>query len=282
MGLGWEAMLQLKGISVDAISVGGLETCIRLPGMGVAFDIGRCPRAAVHTDTLLFTHAHIDHMGGIVWHAATRSLMHMKPPTYLVPRENVEAIEALFDASRRLDQSELPHTLVPIGPGEEYALGPGLVVRPFRSIHVVPCQGYTIYEQRKKLKAQYQGLPQREIRDLRVEQGIEVTEIIEAPAVDFTGDTLIDVVEREEVVRKARLLIMEVTFVDERVSVEKCRGRGHIHLDEVAERADLFENEALLFTHFSARYKAEDILAALDDKLPASLRERVTPLLGSH
>jgi ribonuclease Z len=76
------------------------------------------------------------------------------------------------------------------------------------------------------------------------------------------------VVEREEVVRKARVLVIEVTFVDERVSVEQCRSKGHVHLFEVVERAELFRNEALLFTHFSARYSAAEIVAALDRSLP--------------
>jgi ribonuclease Z len=275
-------VLNLEGIAVDAVSIGGLETCIQLPGFDLAFDIGRCPPTSVHRNTLLFTHAHIDHMGGITWHAATRSLMHLQPPTYLVPSENVAAIEALFEATRRLDQSELPHTLVPIGPGDEHVLACGLVARPFRSVHVVPCQGYAIWERKKKLKAEYSHLSGAQIRDLRVEKGVEVTDTIEAPVVAFCGDTRIEVLKRESVVREARLLILECTFIDERVSVEKCRERGHIHLDEIAEHADLFENKAILLTHFSARYTADDIRKALDEKLPPGLRERVTPLLNGH
>jgi ribonuclease BN (tRNA processing enzyme) len=53
-------------------------------------------------------------------------------------------------------------------------------------------------------------------------------------------------------------------------------------LFEIAERAELFENEALLFTHFSSRYTNEEIVAALDQRLPAKLRERVTPLLAGR
>jgi ribonuclease Z len=75
---------------------------------------------------------------------------------------------------------------------------------------------------------------------------------------------------------------MEVTFVDDRVSVKQCRSKGHIHLDEVVERAELFENQAIMFTHFSARYSRREILMNLDKKLPPDLRERVTPLLTSH
>lgn len=275
-------MLNLKGIAVDAISIGGLETCIQLPGFDLAFDIGRCPGSSVHRNTVLFTHAHIDHMGGITWHSATRSLMNLTPPTYLVPTENVEAIEALFAAARRLDHSELPHSLVPVGPGDEHRLACGLVARPFRSVHVVPCQGYALWQQKKKLKPEYSGLSGPEIRDLRVVRGVEVTDTVEEPVVAFCGDTRIEVLQRESVVREARVLILECTFIDDRVSVEKCRERGHVHLDEIVKHADLFENEAILLTHFSARYQADEIQKALDEKLPPSLRDRVTPLLNGH
>jgi ribonuclease Z len=105
---------------------------------------------------------------------------------------------------------------------------------------------------------------------------------VESPEIAFTGDTLIEVVENEEAVRKARLLILEVTFLDDRVSVADCRAKGHVHLDEVIERAELFENEALLFTHFSERYTSAEIAEIIDRRLPPSLRERVTPLLAGR
>ena len=35
--------MDLGGVNIEAISVGGLETCIQLPGAKLAFDIGRCP-----------------------------------------------------------------------------------------------------------------------------------------------------------------------------------------------------------------------------------------------
>ena len=56
---------------------------------------------------------------------------------------------------------------------------------------------------------------------------------------------------------------------------------GHIHLDEICERAELFENEAILLTHFSARYTRHEIASLLEKKLPPSLADRVTPLYSS-
>lgn len=271
--------VELAGLAVKAVSIGGIETCIEVPELGLAFDIGRCPPSALSRSTVLFTHAHMDHMGGVAMHAATRALRGMGPPTYVVPHEYAAAFDELFAVWRKLDRSELPYRLVALGPGEDHRLSNGSLVRPFRSPHSVPCQGYTVFSVRHKLKPELTALSGAEIARLRVEDGVEVTNRIEVPELAFTGDTLIDVVEREETVRKARRLVLEVTFVDDRVSVAQARSKGHIHLYEVAERADLFENEAILMTHFSARYKAAEIVQAIADVLPKDLARRVTPLL---
>jgi ribonuclease Z len=274
-------MPDADALQVGGLSVAGVETCIEVPRWKLAFDLGRCPLSAVNLPTVLFTHAHMDHMGGVAWHCATRALRRMPPPRYVVGPEAAEAFADLFAVWRRLDQSDLPHETVVLGPGDEWELDRETVVRPFRSIHRIACQGYALWSRKQKLRAEYAGLPGEEIARLRKE-GLAVTELVETPELAFTGDTRIEVVEREEVVRTARLLVLEVTFLDERVSVEECREKGHVHLDEVLERAALFENEHVVLTHVSARYRREEILAILERRLPPGLRERVTPLLTGH
>lgn len=274
-----EASVEAAGLRIGGLSVGGVDTCIDVPAFKLAFDLGRCPDVAVQRPVVLFTHAHVDHMGGVVWHAAMRALRGMPPPTYIVPRVDCEAFAALFDVWRRLDRSDLPHRVVPLGPGEEHDLGGGRLVRPFRSPHRVPCQGYAIWSRRQRLKPAFRDLPQEELRRLRVEEGVAISEAVETPELAFTGDCRIEVVEREEVVRTARVLVLEATFLDERVPVELSRAKGHVHLDEIAERAELFENEAIVLSHFSARYRDSEIPRLLDRALPAALRSRVVPLL---
>ena len=271
--------VELAGLRVQGSSIGGIETCLEVPEYKLAFDIGRCPPSALRLPTVLFTHAHIDHLGGVAFHAATRALRHMPKPTYVVPRHAADAFRDLFAVWRRLDGSDLPHRVVEIEAGEEHRLPNGLLVRPFKSPHRVPCLGYGVWSRRKKLAPRHRGASEAEIRDLRA-RGDEITVPVEVPELVFTGDARIEVLEREAVVREARRLIMEVTFVDDRVSVEECRAKGHIHLFEVAERAELFRNEAILFTHFSSRYRPAEVLHALDRALPPGLRERVTPLLA--
>lgn len=269
--------LTLAGIPVDAVSVGGLETCIQLPGFDVAFDMGRARRSAVARPTVLFTHAHIDHMGDVAAHAATRSMMGMKPPRYGVPEENVAAFQRLLDAWADLDGGTLDCEVIPSRPGTEIKVKKGIVARAFRVLHRVPTLGWGLWETANKLKPAWRDRPGHEIRDARL-RGEAVTDRVERPVVAFTGDTLIEAIDKHAVLRQARLLIMEVTFLDDRVSVAQCRSKGHIHLDEVIDRADCFENEAILFTHLSARYSTHEALAILDDRLPPALRSRVTLL----
>ena len=61
----------------------------------------------------------------------------------------------------------------------------------------------------------------RKLSKLR-ESGVDVYDHINVPMFAYTGDTVIDVLEREEDLRKCSFLAMEVTFFDDRVSVEKC------------------------------------------------------------
>ena len=272
--------LELAGIRVGGFSVGGIRTCIDLPGHGLCFDLGALESFAVAREVVLLTHAHIDHLGALASHCALRSLCGMRPPTFVVPHEQVEPLTELFAVWRRLDGSDLPHQLVPIGPGEEFELPNRRIAKPFRAPHSAPCQGYALYERRRRLKPEYRGRHGRELASLR-ERGVEFEDVVDVPEVAFCADTRIEVLDRRPELLRTKLLILECTFLDERVDVAGARSRGHVHLDEIIARADSFENEALLLTHFSARYGDDEVRALLDAKLPASLRERVTPLLSN-
>jgi ribonuclease Z len=271
--------VRVQGIELGGVSIGGIETFLDLPEWKLGIDLGRVHEAAVQRPTLLFTHAHIDHMGAVVSHAALRHLRRAPAPTYVIPRENEAAFAALFAAWRELDRSELAHRVVPLAPGEEFELPCRLIARPFRSPHRVATQGYALWSKKRKLRPEFAELPQTELDRRMREEARAMTDLVETPEFAFSGDTLIELVEREEVVRRARVLVLECTFLDERVPVDECRSKGHTHLDEIVERAELFQNEALVLSHFSARYKRDEVLALLDRKLPPSLKARVTPFL---
>lgn len=269
-------MLDLDGLDVRAVSVGGFETCIELPRYKVAFDIGRCPPTAVGMHTLLLTHGHVDHMGGLVHHCAQRDLLGRAPPLYVVPVEIEEPLQDMLAAWRRLARSALPCTVRGVSPGDVVDLGKGRRAHVFRAVHRVPTVGYAIETARHRLKAAYQGRPGHELGRLRAE-GVEITEPDPRVEVAFCGDTTVDVL-REPVVRKARRLILEVTFLDDRVSVAHARKGGHVHLHELVPHLDGLEASTILCTHASRRYHGQ-IDRLLREGVPEAHRDRLVPLL---
>ena len=270
-------MLELGGEQIEAISVGGRETCIQLPQKKLCFDIGRCPPSSVRLPNVLFTHTHVDHMGGVAHHCAQRDLLGMAPPKYFIPMESDTAFRSLMDAWRTLSQGDFPCEVVPMRPGDKRPLSAKHWVQTFRAIHRIPSVGYLVGSTKKKLKQEFQGASQRTIREA-VHAGQVVTEQVEQVDVAFCGDTCIDVLVREPRVRQAKVLILELTFLDQRVSVDSARAHGHVHLDEVIQNAALFENQHVLFTHFSPRYRNDEILDAMK-RLPPELASRARPLL---
>lgn len=270
--------LEIEGYPVEGISIGGHETCVIFPTLSLAFDIGRCPQRAVSQDFLFISHAHLDHIGGLPMYVATRGLYRLRPPTIFVPKYLRELVERLFDVHRAMDQSELKHTLIPLDIGEEYELRRDLKVRAFKTYHTIPSQGYVIYSVKQKLKQDYLGLPGSEIKRLKL-SGVEITNTVTTPEVAFTGDTMSDFIldpDNADVL-KAKILVMESTFLDDSVSIEHAREYGHIHLFEIVNHSEKFENRAILLIHFSARYTTEEIDAAIS-RLPPSFRSRVYAL----
>ncbi|MFI5121230.1 MAG: MBL fold metallo-hydrolase, partial [Thermoanaerobaculia bacterium] len=67
-------------------------------------------------------------------------------------------------------------------------------------------------------------------------------------------------------------------FVEER-DFERSNEWKHLHLDEIAERADLFENEVVVLVHLTQRTSPGDIRKTMDRRLPPRLAARVVPFL---
>jgi ribonuclease Z len=186
----------------------------------------------------------------------------------------VEGVEMLLRAFQRLDRGRLPATLVPVQPNQEIELSRELVVKAFATKHTVPSLGYLVWERRKKLKPEYHDLSGEEIRDLRL-SGVEVSAEIRLPKVAYLGDTSPAGLDGFPEIYRAEILILEMTFVapGERPSI--IHKYGHTHLDDIIARAERFENEVIVASHFSTRLHPEQIQRIIEKRLPESLRGRL-------
>ena len=127
------------------------------------------------------------------------------------------------------------------------------VVTAFPTKHTVPSLGFVVWDRRRKLKGEYRGLPQDQIRDIRL-AGTEVSEEVRFPLVCYMGDTAPAGFDVYPPVYEAQVLITELTFYRPEHRKEKIHKFGHMHIDDLIERADNFQNELIILAHFSTRY----------------------------
>jgi ribonuclease Z len=263
-----------KGLTVEGYSRAAVQTYWRIPELKLGFDLGVQPWSFMATPTWFVSHTHLDHVAALPVYVARRRMMKMEPPTIYLPAEAVEGVEALLRAFQRLDRGRMPAKLVGLVPDQEVELSRELVVRAFATRHTVPALGFLVWERRKKLKPEYHELSGEQIRDLRL-SGVEVSAEIRLPKVAYLGDTSPQGFDAFPEVYRAEILIMEMTFVapGERPSV--IHKYGHTHLDDIIDRADRFENEVIIASHFSTRLHPEQIQRIVEKRLPDSLRGRL-------
>lgn len=267
--------------AIKALSVAGLETCIHVPKYDLLFDIGRCPEWAVPVRNVLVSHGHTDHAGGLHFHTSHRTLQGMKPPQYFVPPEIGDlTVNALHVQNVLGGGVHDEAVVVCLAPGDTLDLNQSTFVQSFKTDHRVPAQGYIVLSRKNKVKAEYVGLKGSEYAKLRA-QGVVFQEEVATPEVVYSGDTRIEGLLSDPIIGQARLLVTECSFIDG--VIDLAREWGHIHLDEIvhALREGKLQNEQILLTHFSNRYKRDDILRALDEKVPAEYRDRITPIVNN-
>jgi ribonuclease Z len=206
-------------------------------------------------------------------------MMKMGESVYVVPASIAADLERMFAAAESLDGGRIPRRVVPLGFGEELDLGKRRRVRSFETFHRVPSQGYTVWERRHRLRPEFRHLDGARLGELR-RAGQEIDESYDVPVLSFSGDTRVEVLERTPELQQTETLLLEATFLDDRVSVDDAREMGHIHLDELIARTELLEARDIVLHHFSARYTAADASQICQQRLPDALKARVR-ILGA-
>ena len=264
------------GIAIEGVSIAGHESFYKVPGFHVLLDFGRAPDDTVGYATVCLTHGHLDHAAGLAHHASRRTLQGLPPARIFAPEDAVPDLEAWLAISHRLEDVEYGVHITPAVPGRTVALRNDLELKFLPGRHRVPTAGYLFSEIRRKLKDEFLDLPGEKIAALRA-GGAEVTRRVETPLLAYPGDCGAAIFEAAPELLGARVLLIECSFLlpEDR---DRARTYEHLHLEDFLERADAFQNEAIVLTHFSQRYRPAEIREALSS-LPDSLARRVTLFL---
>jgi ribonuclease Z len=266
--------LAFKEITVEGYSRAAVQTYWRVPEWKIGFDLGAQPWSFMGTPTWFVSHAHIDHLIGLPVYVARRRMMKMEPPTIYLPQGTAEIMQRVLRLYSRLDRGRLPCHLVELAPGAEVELSRELVVTTSATQHSVPSMGFVVWERRRKLKQEYMGLPGDKIRDLRL-AGTEVTRELRVPRLAYLGDSSPSGLDASPAMYDAEVLIMEITFVAPSHRKDKIHKFGHMHLDDVVERASRFRNQVIIASHFSTRYHSRQIQHHIERALPDLLGGRL-------
>ena len=124
-----------------------------------------------------------------------------------------------------------------------------------------------MFREKQKLKDEFIELSGKEIQALKAEKGIEeMTYLQKENILYYSGDTP---VYDYSMWAGAKILIHESTFMTKEDLVIKLGGKQrnrHSALEEVMEMAAQLQPEVLILGHFSSRYSAEEIGAAVAEQ----------------
>jgi ribonuclease Z len=268
--------IRAGGLEIEGVSIAGHESFYKVPAFRCLLEFGRAPYDVLGYATICLTHGHLDHAAGLAHHASRRRLTGLPPARVFGPEEAVPDLEAWLAISERLENVDYGVHVTPAVPGRSVDLRNDLALTFLPGRHRVPTVGYLFSEVRKKLVDELVGRAEEEIAALR-QGGAEVTRREEIPLLAYPGDCAPEIFDAAPELFRARVLLIECSFLGED-DRERARKYDHIHLDDIAERASLFENEAIVLTHFSMRYRPDQIFEALE-RLPEPIVDRVIPFL---
>jgi ribonuclease Z len=266
--------LRTEHFTIEGRSRAGHETFFRIRELGIALDVGRCPDLLVPMPHVFVTHAHLDHAVGIPFYAGQRHLQRMPVGRVYVPSEAAGDVRALLGVYEKMANTRFEEIeVIGVAAGEEVRFGRTHLARAYAATHRVAARAYEFIEVRHHLREEFLERDPAEIARMRRE-GATVDEEYRRSMLFYTGDTDRGLLETCDALYRSEVLMIECSFVLDGHQDRAAQYR-HIHLDDLADFADRFENELVILTHFSRRYSREEIRDAVRRRLPHALRERV-------
>jgi len=266
------------GLPLTGVSLAGRETYFVFPTLGLSFDMGRAPTDLVPVANVFLSHAHLDHAGGLAYWCSQRRLLRLPGGVVRTHPAAVSAWRRILALHEELEGVRYGASVEPMEPGSGVTLRKDLEVAAFSADHRVPTLGFVASEVRHNLRPEWRGRVEADIRSA-AGAGVAVSELVRHPLVAFCGDTGAGVFDlAPPAVFRAKVLLLECSFVEDRDRVRSAEW-GHLHLEEIAARADVFENEVLVLTHLTLRTDPGEIRRAIARTLPPGLVARTVAFL---
>ena len=260
-------------LQIEGFSRAGIETYFRVPEFSLLLDIGRCPREFIGTSRLFLSHFHIDHAAGLPYYVGQRWLFQMPPPQVMLPAEAIDPVRQILESWEALHNSTTRCELIPLNSGDTVDIGNGRRLRAFATHHRTTSIGCTIIEQRRKLKPEFVGLASEDVRE-HVLAGEEVVEVSDHPWLSYVGDSGPETLDATPELFNSEILILETSFFTPG-DIPRARFGAHLHVEDVAARAELFRNSCLVLNHISERHSEREVWGRLRELLPQDLCERI-------
>jgi ribonuclease Z len=195
------------------------------------------------------------------------------------PLEVADRLTQFVAAASRLEDRSYEYEILPLRGGDSVEVGTDLRVEAFPTEHPVPSLGYHLVRGTRRLRAEYRHLGAPELVRLK-EQSVEITRVEEEAWLSYAGDTGPGVFDREPRLFQSKVLLLECTFLGSKKRAS-ASVYGHLHLDDLVERAERFHNQVLLLHHLSRRHSVAEFRAVIDRALPG-LASRVHLMVESE
>lgn len=265
--------LSLGPCELVGVSLAGVRTSLYIPELKICFDAGFPFPFQLGADTFFITHGHMDHAAAIPYIISQKNLNNQKIAKFYMPDELVEPLSQIIHLWQDIEKHSYKFEFIPMATDTPIVLNQQFFIKAFKAHHRVPARGYTLFETKKHLKAEYAGLHKQQIVELKA-KGIVVDEITEVPLMTFSGDTKLEFLWEQDWITHSKYLLIETTYIDDRKTTEQAREWGHIHLDELIAVLPNIKAEKIVLIHISSRYGDHEAKKILDAKIPAEHRDR--------